>query len=77
MSNFLSSGVMDLRSTISSHSLSIGGDGHYFEESDSPEKLKSFLDSPKVRFSSLTPIPWLLYLPHLSINEPFIRKLRN
>lgn len=48
MANFLANGVMDLRQTISTHTMAIGGDGHYFEENDSPEKLKGLLDSAKV-----------------------------
>lgn len=44
MENFLRDGV-DLRS-ISNHT--IGGDGHYFEDNDSPEQIKSYLNSQKV-----------------------------
>jgi hypothetical protein len=59
MANFLTNGVLDLRTTISTHSMSLGGDGHFFEESDSPEKLKSYLDSPKVPFLRFPPLPFV------------------
>jgi hypothetical protein len=50
MENFLRDGTVDLRG-ISNRA--IAGDAHFFDDSTSPEKIHSFLESSKVKLARI------------------------